>query len=245
MFPSIPSLGLDPDTRTRIAALINELFPGFARDYSPLNHSRPSSTPYVQFAKTYAHREALYIHLISVLAQYMGGADSSDIDGPFGQGTIPAFLTDRIYFRSRIIPIEPLGNASPESFQPRATLGIAISFTKDRPLGFNAGPALFDQPDLTEPNTRWSRRLVGRHEFNNLSLYPPLVLDDFNVPQLNLLAPHPPEVPAMLEAFHHFLQSKRSTTAQQQFWSEYLGSLKFERFLSAHGNPHWKVLHTK
>ena len=179
--PSISVKELDYDTALRIMPEIAAYIPEFLRGHGLMERRVPASEQHsLQFLRRLRGRVIDMLHLFTVNLRFGGGAAQIIKSG--GTDFYPSYLTDRLYYRSRLVPApqSPVGG----EFQPLRLFNAAHVESDQYFHTF----AVFEDVDHREITREMYRRLDMRSAFStSQELYPFIVSDYFtaclNVPQ--------------------------------------------------------------
>jgi hypothetical protein len=179
--PAISVRELDYDTALRIMPEIAAYIPEFLRGHGLMERRVPASAQHsLQFLKRLRGRVIDMLHLLTIDLRFGGGA--AQIIKPGGTDFYPSYLTDKLYYRSRLVPA-PRSPAS-EEFQVLRLFNAARVESDQYFHTF----AVFEDIDHREITREMYRRLNMGNAFSpSQELYPFIVSDYFtaclNVPQ--------------------------------------------------------------
>lgn len=189
------------------------------------------------------------IYIFRVSCQYMGGADSGEIIKPAKQGFSPEILTDRVYFASRLLPVQSLTeeNGSIIDFQPLKLRDAVFHISNQNPERDIWSTILFDEVDFSSVNRKFSEIFGFGESWPAERLFLPFVVDSLAI-ACNLILLNPAVVSTIAHYYarllHVFLQMFSTDKADADtvsFWRNYYTGWKYERILSKSGNPHWQL----
>ncbi|TFH43563.1 MAG: hypothetical protein E4G96_00845 [Chrysiogenales bacterium] len=112
--PRIPVRELDYGTATGVVTQLVALIPEFLRGHYLLERRKPAADQHsLQFIRIIGGRALQFVHMLKIDLLFSG--DSSTIIEKATTDLYPSYHTDRIYYKSKIIPVR---NASSVGFEP-------------------------------------------------------------------------------------------------------------------------------
>ncbi len=188
--PPIPVKELDYATALRILPEIVAYIPEFLRDHRLMEQRVPASEQHsLQFIQRLHGRVIDMLHLFKINLRFGGGA--SRIIKPGGTDFYPSFLTDKLYYKSRILPAPPL--PSGEEFRVLRLFNAEHVETDQYFHTF----AVFEDVDHREITREIYRRLDMQRVFSSSQDLYPFFVSDYFTACLNVPLP---AAPALEEA---------------------------------------------
>ncbi len=186
--PRLPVKEIDPELAAGVLADIARFIPeylGGRRFISgPVSAAHQHS---LQFARRIEGALVDFVHLFRIDLRYGGGADEIIEKG--GTDYYPAYHTDRVYFKSRLVPVLK-GEASDADFSP---VRLVDSTYTDSDQYFHTF-AIFDDTSHREATMEIHRRMDMADMFPvSAALYPLVEFDHFTA-CLNVPDPKPAEI---------------------------------------------------
>lgn len=252
-WPAVTVTGLVPEEQAAVAKVLATELPGFAAGCSLLPQPRPRrDTNQVQLVRPYHFRGADYLYMLRISAEYMGGAGNQEVLEPARQGRSPSFLTDRIYFHARLLPVTHLEKTAfgITDFEARS-IEDANFFVREKgaPEGRRAlfTTALFDEIDFGPVESRFQDMLSFGAEWRAGRIFRPLVIDQLTL-ALNVVVPSAGLInhvgPRFARTFEELVTKGHLDDldeTEQGFWRSYYGAWSFENDFSRGGNPQWRL----
>lgn len=181
---------------------------------------------------------------LRVLIGYAGGAESNEIHGVVQQDRSPEFLTNRIYFRLLLMPVEKI------KFQGNRVRDIdlltfteileASNYSMTREYKELWTTALFDSIDYSFLQERIKSSLDKVTVWKLGNVFMPILIERMTF-ALNILTIQ--QAIQMAEPFreliHLILKENLADLESKEIWRNYINGWTLERTLSRSGNPHW------
>lgn len=186
--PRLPVKEIDPGLAAGVLADIGGFIPEYLGGHrfivGPVSAAHQHS---LQFARRVEGALVDFVHLFRIDLRYGGGADEIIEKG--GTDFYPAYYTDRVYFKSRLVPVEK--STEPETdFTP---IRLVDSTYTDSDQYFHTY-AIFDDTGYRETTMEIHRRMDMADVFPvSATLYPFVEFDHFTA-CLNVPNPTPAEV---------------------------------------------------
>jgi hypothetical protein len=177
--PKIPVKELDVASAGGIINSIASFIPEFlARHEIPPKRIPPADQHFLHFTQTFRGRLVDFRHLFKIDLKFSGNPDGIIEKG--NSSFYPSYRTDRIYYKSRLIPISPSsGEFSPIKIMDRGTL------TSD---GNIFTSTIFEDINKNKFSIEICEKLPAKTFAISPKLYPFLIYDYFTV-CLNVLSP--------------------------------------------------------
>ncbi len=202
------------------------------------------------YVRVLTEKPVKLLYIFRVSCQYMGGADSGEILKPARQGFSPEIRTDRIYYTSRILPVESLvyEDGHITDFKPFKLKDAVFQISNQNNERDMWSTILFDEVDFTSVNRRFTELFGFGEPWNAERMFLPFVIDSLSI-AANLLITDADSVSMLAEKYasllHDFLAGFSTDTVgpdTADFWKKYYTGWKYERILSRSGNPHWQLI---
>ncbi|RPI92916.1 MAG: hypothetical protein EHM32_08595 [Spirochaetales bacterium] len=193
--PRLPVKEIDPGLAAGVLADVARFIPAYlgGRRFitGPVSAAHQHS---LQFARRVEGAFLDFVHLFRIDLRYGGGADEFIEKG--GTDFYPAYYTDRIYFKSRLVPVRK-GAASEADFAP---VRLVDSTYTDSDQYFHTY-AIFDDTGYREATMELHRRIALDDVFPVSAAFYPFVEFDHFTACLNVPDPTPPEIAAAVKIF--------------------------------------------
>lgn len=184
---------------------------------------------------------------LRVLVGYAGGAASDEIIGANRQDRSPEFITDRIYFRLFLMPVEKiqLNDSIVEQIDLLTFSEIleASEYSLTREFKELWTTALFDSIDYSFLQERIKAALDKIAVWKLGNLFMPILIERMTF-ALNIL--NLEQAMNMAKPFRELLGVILSGDLigleSETDWSSYINNWAVERVLSRSGNPHWQFV---
>ncbi|MEQ9365578.1 MAG: hypothetical protein RIF32_15130, partial [Leptospirales bacterium] len=196
-----------------------------------------------------------YLYLIKILAQYLGGAKNAEILQPASSGVSATVRTDRVYFQSRLIPVDQIDydRGRIVDFRP-VRLREALLDGITRAQGFHVATKemrvldMFDEIDYSQANEELTSMFSVGAEWAPGKVFRPFMVD-YHTLTMNLVYPDYRLVDGFLKHFHRGFDALLNdlnldglSADTREFWAAYYQAFRYERKLSRSSNPHWRLL---
>lgn len=183
--------GLAADILSEIARFVPTYLGGRRLITGPVSAAHQHS---LQFARRIEGALLDFVHLFRIDLRYGGGADEIIEKG--GTDFYPAYYTDRIYFKSRLVPVEKSASSETDFLPVR----LVDSTYTDSDQYFHTY-ATFDDTGYREATMEIHRRMGLADVFPvSPALYPFVEFDHFTA-CLNVPNPTPAEIAAAVKIF--------------------------------------------
>jgi hypothetical protein len=245
--PSVHTTGITIDEKIALLEVFRNLAPGFVDGFRILRENRPARyASELHLARPLIHEGKFFLLVLRILAEYRGGATDPEILVQGTQERSVRVLTDRIYYRARIVPCLDVKESGEwiDDFSPDRLPELTGYFTEAREVEQRPGRhtfAVFLETDFGAFNARVSH-LFGNWTYENVFF--PFIGDDYVTLSLNVPLPHPYYINTALPRFARAFATIRSGGAPDPvdipFWRDYYAGFELERSYSRGGNPHWR-----
>ncbi|MCR9143599.1 MAG: hypothetical protein NXI24_15230 [bacterium] len=253
--PTVNLYGIEYEqARCLLAPLIAKM-PGFVHGCHVLPEPRPiKENNYLHLVRACEIENRKYIYLFKILAQYLGGAKSGEILEPAKSGVSATVRTDRVYFQSRLIPVEQIqyDRGYIVDFRP-VRLRDALLDGITRAQGFHVATKemrvldMFDEIDYSQANEELTNMFSVGTEWAPGKVFRPFMVD-YHTLTMNLVFPDRRLVDGLLTQFHHGFDTLLNdlnldglSAETRAFWAAYYQAFSYERKLSRSSNPHWQL----
>lgn len=175
---------------------ISDYIPEFLSGHELLVDRKPASEQHsLHFVKSVKGKIFDYIHIFKIFLKFEG--DSRNIIEKGDTGNYPSYSTDRLYYKSRLIPVTSITNANGKiDFTPMRM--VSADYIKSDQKLFTS--AIFDELDRKEI-TRDIHDRLAIDVFNiSTEIYPFIVFDYFTA-CFNVLYPVQDEIEKAIEIF--------------------------------------------
>ncbi len=249
VWPAIHTDGITDDQAEELMAILIPGIPGFLAKCDLLATPKPrKNSSQLQFVRALEFGTIRYIYQFRVSAEYMGGALNDEVLMKHAQGVTPRFLTDRIYFTARIIPVVGIRKEYDRilDFEP---LQIKEAIFRVTPVELERdiwSTILFDEVDFSSVNQHFTEMFrFGDAIWKPGRLFFPFAIDFVTLTANNLM-PQADTLMKFTEMYNEllgcFLDDRSFETIPEKvknYWKRYYESWEFERIFSRGGNPHW------
>lgn len=256
VLPTVNLYGIEIEqARSLLAPLVAQV-PGFVHGCDVLPEPRPiKENNYLHLVRALKIEDREYIFLIKILAQYLGGATSDEILQAASSGVSATVRTDRIYFHSRLIPVENIDYEQGRvvDFKP-VRLRDALLDGITRAQGFHVATKemrvldMFDEIDYSQANEELTRMFSVGVEWAPGKVFRPFLVD-YHTLTMNIVYPDVRLIDDYLKHFHRGFDTLLNdlnldglSEDTRAFWAAYYQAFQYERILSRSSNPHWKLL---
>lgn len=250
-WPAVTVTGMTELEQESVVGVVAGELPGFVTGCHLLPEPRPRrDTNQVQLVRPYRIANADYLYMLRISAEYMGGADNTEVIRPARQGLSPSFLTDRIYFNARLFPVRSVmeGDSGIHDFDA-FSIQDANFLVRERDEGLRSifATALFDQIDFGPVEARFQDLFSFGATWKAGRIFRPFVIDQltlaFNliVPDVHLIAELGPLFASAFNRLKATGNLEGLTEAEMSFWRDYYGAWSFENDFSRGGNPQWRL----
>ena len=215
-----------------------------------LPENRPATrTGEIHWARACEAKHGRYVFLFRLIAEYRGGAATDEV---MTKGEHRFLKSDRLYYNARLMPVSAItaGTAGQVlDFVVERLPEVQALFTpKEASRGWYRGSAFFDEPDYGPLNEKFSKLFDFCDAWQCGALLRPFLVQDYLTLTLNLVAPTPELIDAVLPFFDRswkLLRDGQSPATlsgeDQDFWCGYYRSFNLERVISRSGNPQWRL----
>lgn len=249
--PGISLNGPEYEQALKFTRIIKEKAPGFVSNTNLLPQARPQrDLQQLHFVREIQAGNKKYLYILKIFTLYMGGAESKDITIKAVQGLSASFISNRIYYQARIVPVDNVTRKQGqiidfESTRIKDTLFEVSSSDMKRDMW---STVLFDEVDFSELNQKFVDCFSFDSDWKLGKIFSPLVVDYLSL-CINPVYPILPIIEAVAPHFHEgfssFIKDREAMSVPEKteyFWSAYFA--KFTRKLSPakSGNPHWEIL---
>jgi len=194
--PKIPVKELDYDIALNIMGRVRDFIPEFLWDHVFIKDRNPASDQhFLHFIKKIRGRIIHFTHIYKIDLKF--GGDSSNIIERGNSDYYPSFITNRFYFKSRLVPEEP-SSAERHHFE-FLPLKLKESINVEASGDFYTF-ALFDDPNSREITKKIIENFEDSIFTVSIGLYPFIVYDYFTI-CFNVLQPRPGELQRAIEIF--------------------------------------------
>ncbi len=205
-------------------------------------------TSRLNFVKEFSSSGNKFILLFTIEIKYLGGSLSSKIFKPSTQTHFPSYLTDRIFFHSRIIPVSEVikNNNYIIDFTPVKNDNIffnyQIEFTNREKPEFIS--EMFDELDFRNILKPIYENLKISEFWTLGKIYEPIGIE-FLSPILKLISIYPDQEIEEFKKFSELLsnnfQLKKIPPESIYFFYDWLKKFSFEKSISPSGNFRWEI----
>lgn len=247
--PSISNHLLSDEENWILVKLFSEFIPQTLKEKSFL--VKPISkrdTSRLNFVEEFSCKGSKFILLFSIEAKYLGGSLSSKILKPSTQTHFPSYLTDRIYFHSRIIPVSEIIKKDNFiiDFTPvkneKTFFNYQIEFSNREKPEFIS--EMFDELDFKSYLKPFYENLKISRHWALGKIYEPVGIE-FLCPVLRLISIYHEQNIEEFKKFSEILtdhfNSKNFSDQTIYFFYEWLKKFNYERKLSPSGNLRWEI----
>ena len=249
LWPAIHTNRIEPEEKNQITDILLTHVPSFIENCSVLTESRPRrDSNQVHYVRSYKFNEVEYIYIFKVFAEYMGGADQTEIVSRGKQGIAPSFHTDRVYFESLLIPVSNITrdvHGYVTDFIPIQIKDAIFKVSSDEEIRNFRSSVLFDEIDFSQVNNKITNHFSYGKQWKFNNLFYPIIIDYLSL-CMNIITPYKKVVdlnaPVFARMFMNFIHQEDGSNMEitdKQFLCDYYESWKFERIFSKSGNPHW------
>ncbi len=180
--PKIPVKELTYDIAAEVVKELRSFFPEFFVHHRILGRRKPEADVHsVQFYRPIGGKSLSFVHFFKIDLRF--GGDSSNIVAKGDTASYPSYLTNRMYYKSRIVPAEKIEE---NDFSPLRLLDSIEVSSDMRRHTF----AMFDELSMKDENKKLQEHIDQGIFATSQQLYPFFVFDFFT-PCLNI--PHPTE----------------------------------------------------
>lgn len=104
LIPAIPVANIGHDNALEIIRIISRIIPGFLSGHIYLEKRNPASEEHsIHFASSISGKIIDFIHILRL--DFKFSAHSGTIVRPGDSATFPSYSTERIYYKSRLVPV--------------------------------------------------------------------------------------------------------------------------------------------
>jgi hypothetical protein len=253
LMPAVSLGGIEGAEALQLIEVVAERIPEFAAGCHILPEPRPRrESAHVHLVREIDHAEGRFLYIFNLNAEYMGGAEDSEIASRALQGRAPSFRTDRMYFQARLVPVEEIQRTDGQIVdfrvrRPRQSYHTTVSRGEWKP-GDLWTNFVFDDADFSSFHRAFTERLGGGAPWPLSKLFFPFLLEYATV-CLNLVNPGYEMARALADWFapaaHEIITDELDPARLapiQAFWKAYFAAWEYEPAPSRSGNPHWKLL---
>lgn len=194
--PMISVKELDYGTAREIIPLLVNHIPEFLNGHHLLEKRKPASEQHsLHFVRCLDGRLLKFVHILKI--DLMFGGDSSTVTEKGNTDLYPAFATNRLYYKSKLIPVLP--HASLESGYDFEPLRLK-DFNRIQSDNYFHTYAIFDDLNTREISKELCKCLPSDAFTISLDLYPFITYDYFTA-CLNVLYPDNDEIMKAVDLF--------------------------------------------
>ncbi|TGN20344.1 LIC_10030 family protein [Leptospira idonii] len=198
---------------------------------------------------TFSNKQFLYV--FSADMQYLGGAAPEQIKKPAAQNLTPSILTDRIYFKTKIVPIESVTGEGDHitDFKSRRFKGGVFRVESDREMDkpVRRFSEIFDEIDFSDVEIKIKEELEITPQVWSLGrVFHPIGIDYLAL-SLRFLTPSIPKIIPEFRKFYQVLDPGDAGVPDEarKAYHSYLSKHTTERTQSISGNMLWKINFTE
>lgn len=174
IIPAVPVSSIGHDNALEIIRIIADVIPGFLAGHTYMEKRNPASEEHsVHFVSSVEGRIIDFIHILRL--DFKFSAHSGTIIKPGDSATFPSYSTERIYFKSRLVPVTK--GSSPGNFDFIKLKGSVRVDAEDTGKRLFTS-VLFDDFSSREVSIELSRK-AGDIFTIPLTIYPMIVYDYF------------------------------------------------------------------
>ncbi len=191
---TVPKISVKELTYDRVAGVVEGLrvfFPEFFIHHRILPKRKPEADVHsIQFIRPLQGEMISFVHFFKIDLRF--GGDSSSVVEKGDTGSYPSYLTNRMYYKSRIVPAEVKG----DDFSAIRLLDSIDVSSDMRRHTF----AMFDEVSMKEVNKSLEEHIDQRIFSTSQQLYPFFIFDFFT-PCLNVPRPSEEELARGIKLF--------------------------------------------
>lgn len=180
--PKISVKELTYDLAVAVVEGLRSYFPEFFIRHQILGKRKPEADVHsIQFIRPLEGKALHFVHFFKIDLRF--GGDSSNIVEKGDTASYPAYLTNRMYYKSRIVPADKIEGGDFTALRLLDSIEVSSDMRRHT-------FAMFDEVSMKEVNKALQEHLDQRIFATSQQLYPFFVFDFFT-PCLNV--PHPTE----------------------------------------------------
>lgn len=253
LMPAISLGDIQGEEAFQLIEVVAERIPEFAAGCQILPEPRPRrESAHIHLVREVIQAEDRFLYIFNLNAEYMGGAEDAEITSRALQGRAPSFRTDRMYFHSRLIPVENIQRQDGQIVdfrvrRPRQSYQTTVTRSEWKP-GDKWTNFFFDDADFSSFHRAFTEQLGGGAHWPLSNLFYPFLLEYATV-CLNLVSPGYAMAESLAEWFAPAARAiitdepdPARLDRMQAFWKAYFSAWEYEPAPSRSGNPHWKLL---
>ncbi|MCX7680220.1 MAG: hypothetical protein N2316_13530 [Spirochaetes bacterium] len=190
--PKISVKELSYEVAGEVIERLCSFFPEFFIHHCILPKRKPASDVHsIHFMRTLQGKHLKFVHFLKVDLRF--GGDSSNVVERGNTDTYPSYLTNRMYYKSRLVPVEDANESDFSVFRVIESIEV-VSDMRRRTF------AMFDEVSMREFNNRLLEYIGGTIFSTSQQIYPFFVFDFFT-PCLNVPRPTEDELKKGVEMF--------------------------------------------
>ncbi len=180
--PKIPVKELTCDIAAEMVKELRSFFPEFFIGHRILMKRKPEADVHsVQFYRPIGGKALSFVHFFKIDLRF--GGDSSNIVEKGDTASYPSYLTNRMYYKSRIVPAEKIEENDFSAFRLLDSIEVSSDMRRHT-------FAMFDEVSMKDENKKLQELIDQRIFATSQQLYPFFVFDFFTS---CLNVPHPTE----------------------------------------------------
>jgi|GEM_PF-1170904 len=248
ILPGISTLEPEWEAKIEMIKILAHNLPEAISGTSFLPEPRPKKDIFkLFFVRPILFQSRQHLYIFSVTLQYLGGATAEQIQEHSIQGRTPTIETDRIYFETKVIPIESIEflgqNVIDFKVRPFQESSHFWQAERQPNQSIRRHSEIFDELDFSEKELDLKEKLgITSSVWSLGNIYSPIGIDYFALGH-RFLIPSVREVISELRHFDRVLlpSSKGRNPKSLEAYHEFLRRHKMERSLSPSGNILWKI----
>lgn len=186
--PRLSVKELDYTTAIKIFESIHEYIPEFLYGHRLLENRKPESDQHaLHFVMPVRGKVLEYVHILKIYFKF--GGDSVTITRKGDSDNYPAYKTDRLYYKSRIIPVKNYHDTDTIDFEP--VRFMILDYVESDQRLFTT--SLFDEADTAE-TTKNIYKKINLDIFNISPEFYPFFVYDYLTSCFNILYPTNKEI---------------------------------------------------
>ncbi len=232
--------------------ILNKFLPEAIAGTSLLAEPRPKKeTGRLFFVRPILFENRKFLYVFSTDMQYLGGAKPEEIKKTSGQNLSPSVVTDRIYFQTKIFPVESYtedGDSVTDFKSVRFQGGVfridAERDSESKPRRFSE---IFDELDFSDLESKIREELGINSEIWPMGrVYSPIGIDYLAL-SMRFLNPSLPKIIRQFRKYYRILSPGEEGVANEitKAFHQYLFKHETSRTLSRSGNMLWKIHFTE
>ena len=244
-----PSVDLNGPGKTEAERIFDNLIswiPDVIQGGIVLPEARPVKDNHrIQILKPIYLEDRIFAEVLTFESRYLGGARPEEVLEPHRQGVSPSFVSDRIYFFARLLPIQSFEKSGEQivSFHP-LEFNETTFHVHDVEIEKNLWRSVvFDEVDYSPVEEFYLNRFSFGDPWRWGKLLRPFVVDHLSL-AVNLINPTSYDGESMAKMYNQLLTDGFSTNLDdsvKKFWANWMANWRLERVESRSGNPHWRI----